>query len=90
MTRRAFLSLGISLLFLCSAPALPARQAAQPLVPIPPAAELLAQLHKGHPRLLASSNDFAQLAQRIAADPALESWRTRLRQRAQEIMAAPP
>jgi hypothetical protein len=69
---------------------LPARQAAQPLVPIPPAAELLAQLHKGHPRLLASSNDFAQLAQRIAADPALESWRTRLRQRAQEIMAAPP
>ena len=47
-------------------------------------------LHKGHPRLLASSNDFAQLTRRIAADPALESWRTKLRQRAQEITAAAP
>ncbi|MGO9203715.1 MAG: heparinase II/III family protein [Limisphaerales bacterium] len=80
----------VSLLLLGSAPALPARQAGQPLVPIPSAAELLARLHKGHPRLLASSNDFAQLTRRIAAEPALESWRTKLRQRAQEIIAAAP
>jgi hypothetical protein len=80
----------LSLLLLGSALPLQAGQAGQPLVPIPPAAELLAQLHKGHPRLLASSNDFTQLTQRIAADPALQSWRTRLRQRAQEIIAAPP
>jgi len=80
----------VSLLLLGSAPALPARQAGQPLVPIPSAAELLARLHKGHPRLLASSNDFAQLTQRIAAEPALDSWRTKLRQRAQEIIAAAP
>ncbi len=81
---------GVWLLLLSSALALPASQAGQPLVPIPPAAELLAQLHQGHPRLLASSNDFAVLTQRIAADPALESWRTKLRQRAQEIIAAAP
>jgi hypothetical protein len=90
MNRRVFLKLGIWLLLLCSAMALPAGQAAQPLVPIPPAAELLARLHKGHPRLLASSNDFAQLTRRIAADPALESWRNKLRQRAQDLMAAAP
>ncbi len=75
---------------LCSAPAVPAGQGAQPPVPIPPATELLARLQKGHPRLLASSNDFAQLTRRIAADPALESWQAKLRQRAREITGAAP
>jgi hypothetical protein len=82
--------LGLSLLLLGAALASSAGQSGQPLVPIPPAAELLAQLHKGHPRLLASSNDFAQLTQRIAADPALQSWLAKLRERAQEIIAAAP
>ena len=82
--------LGLWLLLPFSALALRAGPADPPLVPIPSAAELLAHLHQGHPRLLASANDFAQLTQRLAADPALEAWRTKLRERAQEIMAAKP
>ena len=53
-------------------------------MPIPPATNILARLNKAHPRLLATTEDFAQLKERIAADPQLQSWHTNLQAQAQE------
>jgi len=52
--------------------------------------DILVRLHKGHPRLLASSNDFFQLRARLSSDAQLESWHKDLQARAEEIIAAPP
>ena len=59
-------------------------------VPIPAATNILARLNKPHPRLLATQADFAQLKERIAADPQLQSWHKKLQDQAQEIMGAAP
>ena len=47
-------------------------------VPIPPATNILARLHPGHPRLLATPEDFAAWKERVAADPQLQAWHTKL------------
>jgi hypothetical protein len=73
-----------------SALALAAAQPAKPTVPIPSATNILARLHQGHPRLLATTDDFAQLKKRIASDSQLQSWHTNLQSQANEIMSAPP
>ncbi len=52
-------------------------------------ARLLATLKQEHPRVLASREDFADLKMRIAADPTLSRWYTRIRQNAQQILAEP-
>ena len=79
-------------LFLLGTTALPlaAAEPAKPTVPIPSATNILARLHQGHPRLLATTDDFAQLKKRIASDSQLQSWHTNLQSQANEIMSAPP
>jgi len=90
MERLAF-GLGIScLLLLAPARTAPGAEADKPSLPVPPAAELLGRVRQGHPRLLAAPEEFAQLQQRIAADPQLDSWQTKLREQAGQILAAPP
>ena len=64
-------------------------EAAEPAVVIPPLTNILAHLNQAHPRLLATTGDFAQLKSRIASDSQLQSWHTSVRTQAQEIMSAP-
>lgn len=59
-------------------------------VPIPPAPEILRSLRKEHPRLFATEADFAALRQRIAIEPTLQNWRTRLREQAERILGEAP
>ncbi|MHB8523338.1 MAG: DUF4962 domain-containing protein [Limisphaerales bacterium] len=61
----------------------------QPLT-IPPPNDILARLKKEHPRLLASAAEFAQLKQRVAADPQLKAWHATLRTRAERLLTEPP
>ena len=75
---------GISMLHLAAA------EAANPAVPIPTATNILSRLNRAHPRLLATTEDFAQLKTQVASDSQLQSWRTSLRSQAQEILSASP
>lgn len=59
-------------------------------VPIPPAGQILQTLKQDHPRLLLSADDFAQLRQRVAADPLLRTWHAGLRKRADALRTQPP
>src|SRR4030095_8138829 len=59
-------------------------------VPVPSGTEILTRLNKAHPRLLASSNDLAQLKQRVAADPQLRAMEGTLRGQADGILTASP
>ena len=67
-----------------------AAEAPKPSVPIPAATNILAHLNQAHPRLLATTDDFAQLKQRIAADQQLESWHSKLQAQAQELLSQAP
>lgn len=78
------------LLFATSMLPLAAAEAPKPAVPIPPATNILARLHQGHPRLLATTEDFAGLRKRLASDSQLQSWHTKLQAQAQDIMSAAP
>src|ERR1039458_871695 len=78
------------LLFGASALPLAAAEAAKPAVPIPTATNILSRLNRAHPRLLATTEDFAQLKTRVASDSQLQSWHTSLRSQAQEILSASP
>src|SRR5262245_27945801 len=59
-------------------------------IPIPPATEILAHLHKSHPRLLASAEDFTRLKQRVASSEQLKRWHAKLQEQAQRILTDPP
>ncbi len=80
-----------SLLLICASP-LPvaAAAAAEPAIPVPPATNILARLHPAHPRLLATTEDFAELKKRIAANPQLQSWHKTLQAEAQNILGEAP
>ena len=78
------------LLFHAPTPPLAAAEAAQPAVPIPPATNIFARLHKSHPRLLATQEDFAQLKQRVVSDSQLKAWHASLQTQAQSILSAAP
>jgi len=80
----------LTVLLLFQIPAGPLAGAETTKVPIPPATNILARLKSGHPRLLATSADFAQLKDRIASDPQLRSWHARLQAQAKAILAAEP
>lgn len=80
---------GVLLLGTSMLPVAPSK-AAQPVVPIPSASNILARLKPAHPRLLASAADFAQLKARIASSPQLQAWHDKLQAQAQDILAAPP
>ena len=57
-------------LLLCGASTLllAAAQPAKPTLAIPPATNILARINQAHPRLLATTEDFAQLKRRLASD----------------------
>ncbi len=59
-------------------------------IPIPPAAAILAKLRPGHPRLLATADDFAQLKVRVKDDATLKRWHAKLVARANRILREPP
>jgi len=59
-------------------------------VPIPPATNILAHLHPTHPRLLATTQDFAELKQRVASDTQLQSWHAKLQAQGKELLTAAP
>ncbi len=80
---------GLALLA-ASALRLAAAEAPAPPVPVPPPADILAHLNRAHPRLLATTNEFDQLKQRIAANPQLQSWHSKLQTRAQELLKQSP
>jgi len=64
--------------------------APEPGVPVPPPADILTRLNKTHPRLLATTDGFAQLKTRIAANSQLQSWDAKLRAKAQDLLSQPP
>ncbi len=64
--------------------------AAERPLDIPPADQILATLHRGHPRLLATAPDFAALRQRVAADPLLKRWHAQLLDDATKLLNQPP
>ena len=80
---------GLVVIGACALPLL-AVEAPQPTVPIPPATNILARLNQAHPRLLATTEDFAQLKERIASDPQLQSWHAKLQAQAQDILGQAP
>ena len=86
----ALTRLGAFVLFAASALPLGAAEPANPPVPIPPATNILARLNPAHPRLLATTEDFAQLRKRVTSDSQLRSWHTSLQSQAQDILSAPP
>jgi len=64
--------------------------AADAAVPIPAATNILARLNPAHPRLLATTGDFAQLKERIASNPQLQTWHAKLQGDGQELLSAAP
>src|SRR5438876_1009656 len=56
----------------------------------PPATEILAKLHKEHPRLLASAEDFLRLKVRVGTDARLGERHQKLRDQAERILTEPP
>jgi hypothetical protein len=61
-----------------------------PVITIPPSAQILQTLKPGHPRLLMTDADFAQLKQRVLTEEPLRTWHTNLLKQARAIMKAPP
>lgn len=72
------------LLIILVAPAL----AEEPTLPSPEA--VLESLRGEHPRLLATSDDFVQLAELCQKNEAAGKWLARLRDEAQKLLAEPP
>src|SRR6266566_5575950 len=62
---------------------------ADPLI-VPPPAEILAKLHKAHPRLLVSADDFVRLKERVGTDARLGEWHQKLRDQAERMLTEPP
>ena len=92
MDRGRFLkpAMVLSSLLLLPLPLLAATEPKTPSLSAPSAAEILARLRPGHPRLLASRDDFAQLKKRIASEARLQSWQTGLGNPARDILSAEP
>jgi hypothetical protein len=59
-------------------------------IAIPAPTEILSTLHPGHPRLLATSNDFVQLKQRVSSETQLRAWHDALRREAENLITQPP
>lgn len=76
---------------LCAVPR-PGRAATekQPAVAVPSTAEITSKLRREHPRLLASAKDFAQLKQRIVAEPQLKDWHAELCKHGERMLKDAP
>jgi hypothetical protein len=64
--------------------------AAEPSIAIPSSDQIVARVRVGHPRLLANSNDFVQLRQRVASDGQLKTWLTEIRMRGEKLLGEEP
>ncbi len=64
--------------------------AKMPVVPIPPADEILKTLKKEHPRLLASSQDFVRLKEAIKSKPIEKKWHQEIHEQGTRILRDPP
>jgi hypothetical protein len=61
-----------------------------PAVLFPDPAHLLDTLKKEHPRLLANSDTFSRLKERVATDAQMRVWSAHLRESADRILGEPP
>ena len=75
---------------LIAAHAAPANEEFQPPVEIPPPGKILGTLRPAHPRLLATSESFAQLRERVRSDAQLRPWHAELRRQAERVLIEPP
>ena len=64
--------------------------AAEPSIAIPSGDQIVAKVRVGHPRLLANSNDFVQLRQRVATDEQLKRWAKEIRTHGEKALIEPP
>jgi hypothetical protein len=67
---------------------LPAVEALPPQVSVPSTNEILKTLRPGHPRLLATADDFNKLKARVAAEPQLKEWYAELERDARDLLSA--
>lgn len=61
-----------------------------PAVDIPLPEKILKTLKKGHPRLLATDERFAELRERLKTDTQLKAWHADLQRAAERILERPP
>lgn len=59
-------------------------------LPIPSGEAMLARVRPGHPRLLASSNEFVRLRERAGTDGRLQAWQRKLRDEAEGLLGQAP
>lgn len=64
--------------------------AAEASIAIPSGDQIVAKVRVGHPRLLANSNDFVQLRQRVATDEQLKRWAKEIRTHGEKALIEPP
>jgi hypothetical protein len=64
--------------------------AAEPSVAIPSGDQIVAKVRRGHPRLLATSNEFVQLQQRVASDAQLKTWLKEIRTHGEKLLSDAP
>jgi hypothetical protein len=79
-----------ALFFGASTLSLAAAATPEPSVPIPPATNILSRLRQGHPRLLATTEDFTELKKRLVSDSQLQSWHAKLQAQGKELLGAAP
>jgi hypothetical protein len=89
MSRNTISIWAVGLAVTCALP-LAAAEPKSAAIVIPPAREILAKLKPGHPRLLASNEDFAKLKQRIPANPTLQKYYARLKEDGDRTLNAAP
>jgi hypothetical protein len=90
MDKRVFIRKPVLLLALCLPLVAASAETLKSAIPIPGGPEILSHLSKSHPRLLASSNDFARLKLRATNDEPLRSWEAALRAQVAGILTAAP
>lgn len=81
---------GVTILGLSLADASGQQRPEREPVAIPMGAGILARLKRGHPRLLASAEDFDRLKDRIRSDAQLADWHRKLVEEANGILSRPP
>jgi hypothetical protein len=61
-----------------------------PSIVIPPGDQIVAKVRAAHPRLLANSDDFVQLKQRVGSDPQLKAWLVKIRADGEKLLSESP
>jgi hypothetical protein len=87
MCRSFLLALVCSLVF--TSPAAEQSNRADSTV-LPSQEQIFSTLRPGHPRLLATSQDFSRLKEQVDGDPRLLQWQQKLTEQARKTLEAPP